>query len=75
LEGHYAEILSLARFAAEPSNHHRRLLLLRSRREWPGGYSAAEQRDEFAPSHGPPLPWQLAQQLLRNAYNVVFTVM
>ena len=34
----------------------------------------AEQRDELAPLHVAPLPWQLAQQLLRNAYDVVFTV-
>jgi len=31
--------------------------------------------DELAPLHVAPLPWQLAQQLLRNAYDVVFTVM
>jgi hypothetical protein len=36
--------------------------------------AAAEQRDELAPFHVAPLPWQLAQQLLRNAYDVVFTV-
>ena len=44
-EGHYAEILSLARFAAEPSNHrHRRLLLLRAHRERPRDCRAAERR-------------------------------
>jgi hypothetical protein len=40
----------------------------------PGGGRAAEQPDEFAALHVAPLPWQLAQQLLRNAYDVVFTV-
>ena len=35
---------------------------------------AAEKRDEFAALHVAPLPWQLAQQPLRNAYVVVFTV-
>jgi hypothetical protein len=42
--------------------------LLRRRR-------AAEQRDELAAFHVAPLPWQLAQQLLRNAHDVVFPVM
>jgi hypothetical protein len=36
---------------------------------------AAEQRDELAPVHVAPLPWQLVSKLLRNAYDVVFTVM
>ena len=36
---------------------------------------AAENGDELAPLHVVPLPWQLAQQLLRNAYDVVFAVM
>jgi hypothetical protein len=47
---------------------------LRARRKRPRR-RAAEQRDELAPLHVAPLPWQLAQQLLRNAYDVVFTVM
>ena len=46
---------------------------LRPRRQRPRG-RAAEQGDEFAAFHFAPLPWQLAQQLLRNAYDVVFTV-
>jgi hypothetical protein len=48
--------------------------LLRPRRERPRGRTA-KQRDEFAALHVAPLPWQLAQQLVRNAYDVVFTVM
>ena len=51
---------------------HRRLL--RPRRERPRGSRAAEQGDEVASPHVAPLPWQLAQQLLRNAYDVIFTV-
>jgi hypothetical protein len=35
---------------------------------------AAEKRDKLAPLHVALLSWQLAQQLLRNAYDVVFTV-
>jgi len=35
---------------------------------------AARQRDELAAVHVAPSPWQFAQQLLRNAYDVVFTV-
>jgi hypothetical protein len=45
------------------------------RRERPRRSRTAEQRDELAPLHVAPLPWQLAQQLLRNAYDVVFAVM
>jgi len=48
--------------------------LLRARRERPRS-RAADQSDELAPLHVAPLPWQLAQQLLRNAYDVVFAVM
>jgi hypothetical protein len=44
------------------------------RRERPDSSRAAEQRDEFAALHVAPLSWQFAQQLLRNAYDVVFTV-
>ena len=47
--------------------------LLRARRERPHR-RAAEKRYELAAFHVPPLPWQLAQQLLRNAYDVVFAV-
>ena len=49
------------------------LALLRARHERPRG-RAAEQGDELAAFHVAPLPWQLAQQLLRNAHDVVFTV-
>jgi putative DNA primase/helicase len=35
---------------------------------------AAQQRDALAAFHGAHLPWQLAQQLLRNADDVIFTV-
>src|SRR5262249_60699602 len=49
-EGHYAGILSLARFAAEPSNQ-RHPCLLPVRRERPGSCRAAEQRDELAAFH------------------------
>jgi hypothetical protein len=35
---------------------------------------AAEQGDELAALHVAPLPWQLALQLLCNAYDVIFTV-
>jgi hypothetical protein len=48
--------------------------LLRARRQRPRG-RAAEQRDELAALHVAPLPWQLAQQLLCNAYDVLFAVM
>jgi hypothetical protein len=41
----------------------------------PSRRGSRKQRDELAPFHVAPLPWQLAQQLLRNAYDVVFTVM
>jgi hypothetical protein len=47
--------------------------LLCARRERPRGRHA-EEGDELAAFHIAPLPWQLAQQLLRNAYDVVFTV-
>ena len=47
-------------------SNHRHCRLLRTSRERPCG-SAAEQRDELASPHDAPLPWQLAQQLLRNA--------
>jgi hypothetical protein len=46
-----------------------------ARRERPRRSRAADKRDEVAAFHVAPLPWQLAQQLLRNAYDVVFTVM
>src|SRR5262245_25723841 len=48
--------------------------LLRARRERPCDRRAAEQGDEVAALHVAPLSWQLAQQLLRNAYDVVFAV-
>jgi hypothetical protein len=47
--------------------------LLRARRARPGG-GGTEQRDEFAALHVVTLPWQLHQQLLRNANDVVSTV-
>jgi hypothetical protein len=39
----------------------------------PRSRRAADERDELAALHVAPLPWQLAQQLLRNGYDVVFT--
>jgi hypothetical protein len=50
-------------------------VLLRARYGRPRDRRAAEQRYEIAPLHFAPLRWQLAQQMLRNAYDVVFTVM
>ena len=47
--------------------------LLRACCERPRG-RAAEKGDELAPFHVAPLPWQLAKQLLRDAHDVVFTV-
>jgi hypothetical protein len=44
------------------------------RPERPHDRRPAKQRDELAALHVAPLPWQLAQQLLRNAHDVVFTV-
>jgi hypothetical protein len=60
------------RAAKQTNDRYRRLL--RASRERPRRSSAAEQRDELAAFHVAPLSWQLAQQLLRNPYDVVFAV-
>src|SRR6516162_972099 len=73
LEGVSAGYHRGARVDAQKSNRDFIGCLLRARRERPRR-RAADQRDELAALHVAPLPRQLAQQLLRNAYDVVFTV-
>src|SRR6516162_630014 len=46
------EVRVPVRRAAVEETDHRHRRLLRVRREWPCGYTAAEKRDEFPPPHG-----------------------